>query len=188
MLQFVKVLFFTAFIFVNNLAYAQERSFSKESGKSFLLGFSKNYPVGGSKNNYGPSIPHPIMGIRHVSENWILGISAHFKFLEHKHEENRIALWALQEELNYKFRLYHPLYFLIGAKFLYIYPVQRGTYPFKKKDDYGPEIGIAATSSLLYFLPRGYGIGVFADLWRGTASRKFQAWEGGVHIMIPLNF
>jgi hypothetical protein len=173
---------------VNNLAFAEEYPLPNKNKTAILVGIGRNYPVAQSKLLYSPSLYHPIVGFRHLSEHWILGVSIQFKFLENKVDETKVVLWALEEEFNYKIRLYHPLYFLIGGKTLYLYPVQKAQYPFHRRTDLAPEIGVAATSSLLFLLPQGSALGIFADIWRGTASRKFQAWEAGMYVMFPLPF
>lgn len=183
-----KTYFVLIFMFMSCFAYAEEHAFPKESRKSLLLGYGGNYPVADSADHFAPSIRHPIIGIRHVSEDWILGISAQFKMLKDKTDDSRLALWTLEEELNYRIRLYHPLYLLVGAKTMYLYPVRAAKYPFRRRTDISPEVGVAATASFLYFFGKQTGVGVFADLWRGTASKRYEGVELGVHLMFPLPF
>jgi hypothetical protein len=154
-------------------------------GRSFLLGYSKNYPISISKEKFAPSVYHPIIGMRYYSENWVLGISSQFKMLKNRSNDSKEAYWTLEEEFNYRLRLYHPLYLLIGGKTLFIYPVRAGKIPFKKREDSNSEIGVGATMSFLCLFENGSGIGVFGNVWRGTGSRKYEAREFGVHLMFP---
>ena len=181
-----KTYFVFIFMFIQSFAYAEEHAFPKESRKSLLVGYGGNYPVADSAEDFAPSIYHPILGIRHIGDDWVLGVSMQFKFLKDKTDDSRLALWTLEEELYYRIRVYHPLYFLIGAKTMYLYPVRSGKYPFRRRTDLNPEVGVAATASFLYFFGDKTGVGVFADLWRGTASRSYEGVELGMHLVFPL--
>ncbi len=174
-------------IFTTSL-FAEESSLEKESGKTFLIGYSGNYPVAHSSLTYEHSQYHPLIGMRHISENWVLGIATQYKFLKNKIDGSKLVLWALQEEINYKFRIYDPLYFLFGAKFLYLFPIQKGMFPFHKNEQFRSEVGVGTTASLTYFFMKKTGVGVFVDLWRGTATQKFQSLEFGIQMSIPLFF
>ncbi len=185
-------LWVTIFLFTVSAVYAADntdsRKFPDDRNQSFLLGLGGNYPIVDSANEFGPSIYHPIVGVRHLTENWVLGLSMHFKFFNEKADNSRLAIWALEEETSYRIRLYHPFYMLTGIKFLYLYPVQGGVYPLRRSSDYNPEVGIAATVSFLYFLSQQTALGVYTDLWRGTASRTLEGIETGVHFMFPTTF
>ncbi len=159
-----------------------------ENKQGILLGYSRNYPQLNSKKKYGPSIYHPIVGIRHFSENWVLGLSVHFKFLKDRKDDSKVAIWTLEDEISYRFRLYHPVYMLSGIKFLYLFPVQAGKYPLRRRSNSSLEIGVGATFSILYFLKPKTAFGIFADLWRGTGSRSLGGIEAGIHFMFPLDF
>ena len=180
------------FLVVTSAIYASDdknlRKFPDNTDQSILIGYSGNYPILDSADTFGPSIYHPILGIRHVSENWVLGLSMHFKFLDYKSDNSKLAIWTLEEEMSYRIRLYHPVYMLTGIKFLYLYPVLGGVYPFRRRTDFSPEVGVGATVSFLYFFSPQTAFGVFADVWRGTGSRRFQGLETGVHVMFPLRF
>lgn len=180
--------FLIFFLFLDSKIYADLHPFNEKNQKSLLLGYTRNYPVYKSSEQYKSSIYHPLIGFRHSSESWILGISTQFKILKDKKTDEDLILWTVAEEFNYKIRLYHPLYILIGGKFLYLMPVKKAVYPFIKNEEHTIEIGFGATSSLLYFFKNNTALGIYTDLWRGTGSQKFEALEVGFHMMLPLPF
>jgi len=186
----MKAYFFLLFLLVPTFAFAETvlTPFPKDSGKYLVIGYSGNYPIADSAKEFGPSQYHPTLGLRHISEDWVLGISVYFKFLRDKDQNSNVAIWTLHEEFYYRVRVYHPLYLLSGAKTLYLYPVQRGTYPFHRRDDLAQEIGIAASMGLLYFFPKEIALGAYVDLWRGTGSRNFEGLEFSMNLSIPLAF
>lgn len=183
-----KTYFTIVFLCISVFSHAEEHPFPKESRKSLLLGYGGNYPVDKSAEKFSRSIYHPIIGVRHMGEDWVLGVSMQFKILKDKADDSKLVLWTLEEELNYRIRLYHPLYFLIGAKTMYLYPVRAAKYPFRRRTEFNPEVGVAATASFLYLFGEKTGVGLFADLWRGTATRKYQGLELGMHLVFPLPF
>ncbi len=164
------------------------QEFSILSKARLLVGLSSNYPVYASTEHFRPSIAHPIVGIRYLADDWMVGLNVHYKFFQDIRDESKLSLWTLEEEFYYKVRLYHPLYVLPGFKFLYLYPTKLGTYPFRKREDQYIEVGVAVSMAFLYLFENSWGLGVFTDLWRGTGTTRFEGVELGVQILVPLRF
>lgn len=169
--------------FLSSETYADEHP--RQSGNSFLVGFTKNFPTLHSRKIYQSAQIHPLLGIRYSSEHWVLGISTQFKILEQKDNSQSFVIWNLQEETYAKIRVHHPIYMLLGAKFLYMMPVERATFLMEKRENYSREIGVAASVALMYAHSFNSSVGVYVDLWRGTASRHFQSFEMGFFVMFP---
>ena len=174
-------------------AFAELRrsEYERSDRTRILLGYGGNRPIWDSVRlfDYGPSIFHPIVGVRYFMNSWVLGADVHFKFFQDEEDGTRLVLWTLEEEINYRIRLYHPFYLLLGWKFLYLYPVERGKYPFRKRTDLnGAEVGVGLTSSLVYEFPKNIALGVYVDAWRGSGSRRYEGVEYGAHLMLPLPF
>src|SRR4051812_36999873 len=110
--RLIKAYFLFIFVLVNNLGFAEEHLFDapKESGKRILIGYGGNYPLANSAKTYESSLYHPIIGVRHISEDWVLGLSTQFKFLKNKETLDQVPLWSLEQEISYRIRLYHPFY------------------------------------------------------------------------------
>ncbi|MBI2601983.1 MAG: hypothetical protein HYW48_02915 [Deltaproteobacteria bacterium] len=153
-----------------------------------LLGYSRNFPVADAKRRYSPSILHPTVGIRYISQDWVLGFTGHFKFFTDNWEESKLSMWTFEQEFYYKMRIYHPFYFLLGGKLLYIFPTTRGMFPLRKREEHFIEVGIAATASFLYELSNTLALGIYLDRWRGTRTKRLQGLECGIQIIIPFDW
>lgn len=183
----MKVFYWVIFAVFSMHALAQEPDTSDKliSGHNryISLGYGWNYPVFKASDKFLPSIGNTILGFNHLSEDWLLGVSVHFKFFQDREDGSKLSLWTLEQHSYYRTRLYYPLYLLSGGKFLYLYPVQKGTYPFKKRIDLKPEVGISASLGLLYLISEKFALVPYADLWRGTGSRKFEGIELGLNLL-----
>lgn len=188
MFYFKKQVFFIVFYIFCYAKIAYPYEGEAWSKNSFLIGYGGNYPILQSRDRFEYSLFHPKIGIQHMTEEWILGLSTQFKILEDSKEDESVVLWNMQQDFYRKWRLYHPFYLLIGGKFLYLMPVEKAILPFRKSDKFKTELGVGISIAFLFLYSRETGGGFYIDAWRGTATRKFQSLEIGLFAILPLQW
>lgn len=144
--------------------------------------YTANYPTGNGNEYFDTGFRKLIFGYTHfLSEKWGVGLSIGFKSFKRKDIDREFALLSLSNESFYITRLYHPVYFLIGTKLLYMTPNQRSKLPPLRDPDYETEIG-AGVSAKLCYIDKSWLYWLRVDRWRGTKTNRLHGFEVGLGI------
>lgn len=117
----------------------------------------------------------------HLGEDWMVGVGYRIKSMKRK-EGGNLSFMSFTNHTQRVFRLYHPLYLLMGTEWSYLMPTAQVSLPPVKDPDYATEIAIGLNGSLwLYLSPR-----VILELrtmrWRGTKTNRLHGWQSDLGI------
>lgn len=112
-----------------------------------------------------------------LNKTWAVGVSTGFKAFKFKENNESFALFNISNYAYYMIRLSHPLYFWAGGRWLYLMPLKKPQFPFRRNDDFQNEIGIAASIILTYFTSTDLAFTFRMDRWRGTGTDNLHGIE-----------
>jgi hypothetical protein len=159
-------------------------------GNNYLLTeIQSNQPASFTQNEFSGGAPFAALSYRHtMSEKWMMGVGLTFKLLRSRElGADSLAIWTIHHEALRVIRVYHPTYFMVGTRILYMVPAQNHTLPLKRNEDFETEIGGAATASLVHVLNSKNAISLRVDRWRGTRTQIFHGIEVALGYMYNLD-
>lgn len=123
---------------------------------------------------------NPIYGLKYahrLDSQWIVGLRIQRKPLLKKKDDQPLSLLSFSNQTQALFRLYHPLYFLIGTEISYLFPARKSSPPPIKDIELSTEVGAGLNSSLWWFFsPRS--VAEFNLVrWRGTKTNRLHGIE-----------
>lgn len=143
----------------------------------------KNFPVGRSAEAVKPGFYHPKIGYRYVMDDtWLTGVSAQFKVLRGTEHATAVSLFTIEEQTQRLIRLYHPYYFAVGGKFMYLLPANKPRFPIQKHSQFGIEVGAGLSLAVLRQVGNFGYFGMYIDRWRGTKTTKLEGIETGLFL------
>ncbi len=147
--------------------------------KDFLsLELTQNYPTSTMAGKLNPDSRQLHVTYYHLlNKTWAVGISAGFKSFKFKASNDSFALFNISNYAYYMIRLSHPLYLWAGGRWLYLMPIEKPQFPFRRNDDFQNEIGIAASLLLTYFTSDDLAFTFRVDRWRGTGTDNLHGIE-----------
>ena len=165
--------------------YERPKIFSKHY---YGLGLGKNFPEGKSRRLFKPGFYQPIIYYKYsLLDSWMMGMSAQFKVLKKKEDNQTSGILSIAQQSMYIVRLYHPTYLQFGAKILYLLPARRAGFPVQRDPKFTIEVGVSGSIILSTIVFDRAILNVFVDIWRGTKTSRFQAIESGLSIDFAFN-
>ncbi len=150
---------------------------------------NKNRPLIHTKNHLLDGKLTYVLGFRYFYQpNWILGASASFRsFVEKTSPASELSYLSLNHEALRVFRIYHPAYFLIGARFSFMLPATASRLPLARYSKYETEIGAGISAAFVIHTSQRLSLQVRADRWRGTKNNELHALEtsAGLTYRVP---
>lgn len=114
---------------------------------------------------------------RYLDDNWIAGVGYRVKSFIRK-DDQALSILTLSNHTQRIFRLYHPLYLLVGTEWSYMIPTIRVSLPIVKDPDYATEIGVGLSTALWFYLGPQVPLELKLMRWRGTKTNRLHGWEG----------
>lgn len=186
------LLIISAIFLCDTIAKAQD--FNEKDPEAFgsnyaLLELQSNYPTSFSQNEFAGGAPFGAFSYRHtMDDKWIMGVGFTFKLLKSKDpSDGPLSIWTIHHEGLYIIRLYHPTYFLVGTRLLYMVPAEKHTLPLQRSEDFETEIGAAITASIVQIINESYAATLRIDRWRGTRTQIFHGVEVALGLMYNLD-
>lgn len=160
---------------------------TEEAQETIPKGYAKDYiffqtgyetPVSESADLF--EAQNPIYGLKYshrLDSQWVVGLRFQRKPYVKKANDQTFSLLSFTNQTQAIFRLYHPLYFLVGTEISYLYPAQKSSPPPIKDPDLSTEVGVGVNSSLwLLFGPRKV-LEFNLVRWRGTKTNRLHGIE-----------
>lgn len=113
---------------------------------------------------------------RRLADYWIAGVGYRVKSFI-RNDEGSLSLLTLSNHTQRIFRLYHPLYALLGSELSYMIPTTRISLPIVKDPYFSTEIGVGLNASLWYFVSPHLPLELRVMRWRGTKTNNLHGWE-----------
>ncbi len=113
---------------------------------------------------------------RHFGDYWIAGMGYRVKSFIRK-DDQALSLLTFSNHTRRIFRLYHPLYALIGTEWAYVIPTSRISLPLVKDPDYSTDISVGLSTSLWLFITPHFPLEFHVLRWRGTKTNRLHGWE-----------
>ncbi len=130
---------------------------------------SQNFFIRG-KEGFGVSYSY------YLARRLIVGVNFKNRMFLKKNGQN-LSLMTFGNHTQGVFRLYHPLYLLLGTEWNYMIPMADFKLPMIKDPAFTTEIGVAATASLWYFLTPSWLSEWKIQRWKGTKTSRLDGWE-----------
>lgn len=138
----------------------------------------KNFPVANGLSYLRSGSPSLGLSYLHVlSQDWLVGVSVSFKDLSQREDDSSIAFLELSNQAQYIFRLHHPIYLLLGTKWLYLSATKSVAFPLSKEEEFRSEVGVALTSSIVWRFSKEWLWNMRLDRWRGVGSNRLHGLE-----------
>ena len=112
----------------------------------------------------------------YLARRLIIGVNFKNRLLK-KRSGGPLALMTFGNHTQGIFRLYHPLYLLLGSEWSYIIPTKSLQPPFEKDPSYSTEIGVALSASIWYFLHPRWLTEIKVQRWKGTKTSRLDGLE-----------
>lgn len=145
----------------------------------FLLA-NHDVPIGSSTANlktgkagYGFDYHH-LLG-----EDWMVGVGYRVKSMTRK-DGRALSFINFTNHTQRVFRLYHPLYLLMGTEWSYLLPTSQVSLPPIKDPEYATEIAVGLNSSLWFFLSPRFVLELRTMRWRGTKTNRLHGWQSDI--------
>lgn len=166
---------------------SQDLTSSPSSQNSYSLGLARNFPVRWAADHYSAGDLQPIIGYQYfMGRGWLLGVSGQFKMFYSTDLEQSQNFLTLAQESMYEFRLYHPIYLLVGGKLLYILPVEKVHIPIVKSRTIDTEIGVAAALAGMVKMSEKRAVSLQWNRWRGVRTNKLHGVEFSIQYHVVL--
>lgn len=187
-----RVLFMLAIIF-----FASPRIFAQDLDRPdnpfqrqyLFIESASNFPISQSLDRFRPYQRTLGLSYSHVlSSDWIVGVSGQFKSMRRKDIDREFALLTFSNQAQYIVRIHHPLYLLIGGKWLYMVASQRARFPLVKDPDFETELGAGLTATFAYILAEDWIVSARLDRWRGTTTNRLHGIEAAIGLGRTFNW
>ena len=116
---------------------------------------------------------------RHFGDYWIAGLGYRVKSFIRK-DDQALSIPTISNHTRRIFRIYHPLYALIGTEWSYMIPTSRISLPLVKDTDYSTEISVGLSTSLWFFVTPHFPLEFHVLRWRGTKTNRLHGWESSL--------
>ena len=170
------------FVVAPAIAAAQEQDDQETIPKAY----SKDYafvtvpyeqPYGKTRSLYkSESLGIGVKYAHRLDSEWIVGLKFERKPVI-RTDGKTLNLIVFSNQTQAVFRLYHPLYILVGTEVSYILPAQKSSPPFTKDPDFASEIGAGLNSSLWWLTSRKGVVELHLSRWKGTKTNNLQGLE-----------
>lgn len=107
-----------------------------------------------------------------LSFPWIVSVGARSQAFMNRSTQIPTSILTLFNSTQRVYRLYHPLYLLLGTEIEYLIPFRKLNPPLAKDPDFNTEIGLGAKASLWYLLSTQWVISGEISRWRGTKTNR----------------
>lgn len=112
-----------------------------------------------------------------LASEWIVGLGFKRKPMIAKDDDRPISLLSFSSATQKIFRLYHPLYLLVGTEVSFLMPAQKSSPPFVKDPQYATEVAAGLNTSLWWLTSRKGAVELHFSRWKGTKTNKLQGLE-----------
>jgi hypothetical protein len=147
--------------------------------------YSHNEPVGPSQSELRTHQNSPGFAYMHrLGHPWVVNVGYRSQAFINQAQNRPVSLITVFNSTQRMFRLYHPLYALVGTEILYLIPVQKANPPITKDADFSTEIGIGAAGSLWYLMSQNSVLALDVQRWRGTKTDRLH----GVSLTLGLGW
>lgn len=147
----------------------------------FLVGLTRSQPIDKSAERFSMGeFSSQIEFAIFLDESWLIGFGGGFQAFAEPDKGKDIPIARFFQRTRKFFRLYHPVYFATGFELSYIYPSKNQDLVPELSKEFGVEVGVGIVNSLALRLGRTSMLVLQGNVWRGTGSRKFMAYEFGL--------
>ncbi len=112
-----------------------------------------------------------------LESEWVVGLGFKRKPMIAKDNDRPISLLNFSTQTQKIFRLYHPLYLLLGTEISFVMPAQKSSPPFVKDPDFATEVAAGLNASLWWLTSRKGAVELHLSRWKGTKTNKLQGLE-----------
>jgi hypothetical protein len=173
-------------------SFAQETSKTSEiipehyPKNYFLFQANQTQPLGKSKSRF--DLGTQGFGLNYsfyLAKRLIVGIHFKNRVLD-KRDGQSLTLMTFGNHSQGVFRLYHPLYFLVGTEWNYTIPTLSTQLPVLKDPEYSTEIGVGLGGALWYFFTPKVLSELKITRWKGTKTSRLEGLEASLGIGLSL--
>lgn len=118
---------------------------------------------------------------RRINLQWSAYLSTKLNMFE-RLDNRLLPVFTLGKGLKRRFYLSPNIVAQVGAGLLYLMPLRSGALPFAEAEDYLSEIGWSVETGVSYEFSSGLHLGWSVQVWRGTATRKLQAYQTSLQL------
>ncbi len=171
-----------------NSLFAQEHSKTPEiipeayPKNYFLLQANSNLPQGKSRERFsGGDKGFGVSYSYALAKRLIVGVNFKDRVFIKKNGTH-MTLMTFGNHTQGVFRIYHPLYLLVGTEWNYMIPTLSMQLPVIKDPDYTTEVGVGGSAALWYYLsPKWLAEGKVMR-WKGTKTSRLEGWDFTVSV------
>ncbi|RYZ58404.1 MAG: hypothetical protein EOP07_07165 [Proteobacteria bacterium] len=155
-----------------------EETIPKAYSKDYVfLTMPYEQPYGKSRSLYSnDTVGAGIRYAHRLDSEWIVGLKFERKPVIRK-DDKPMNLLVFSNQTQAVFRLYHPLYILVGTEISYVLPATKSSPPFTKDPDFDTEIAVGLNTSLWWLTSRKGIVELNLSRWKGTKTNNLQGLE-----------
>lgn len=112
-----------------------------------------------------------------LESEWVVGLGFKRKPMIVKEDDRQLSLLNFSTQTQKIFRLYHPLYVLVGTEISFVMPAQKSSPPFVKDPEFATEVAAGLNTSFWWVTSRKGAIELQFSRWKGTKTNKLQGLE-----------
>ena len=195
-IKVMAIYFYLSFLFLSSFASfayvdptksnEKKNNLTKLPKHVLLFSLNHNSPLKRTKENFPVGDFNYSLTYRYIYEEiWIFGLSAEQKIFKQKENLEKYPILNLSHESLRNFPLYKSFYFAFGLKTNYLYPLKPQN-DASGQSKLKPELSLAVSSNLSYFIDETFSIWTHLDYWRGTKTSQIQGFEWGVGLAFRL--
>ncbi len=115
----------------------------------------------------------------HLGEDWMVGVGYRIKSMMRK-DGRALSFMSFTNHTQRVFRLYHPLYLLMGTEWSYLMPTSQLSFPPIKDPEYATEIAVGLNGALWFYLTPRFILELRTMRWRGTKTNRLHGWQSDI--------
>ncbi len=115
----------------------------------------------------------------HLAEDWIVGVGYRLKSMTRKSGKT-LSFMSFTNHTQRVFRLFHPLYLLMGTEWSYLMPTLETSIPPIKDPEYETEIAVGLNGALWWYLSPRVLLELRTTRWRGTKTNRLHGWQSDI--------
>ena len=138
-------------------------------------------PLGETRSRYrSESVGLGIRYAHRLDSEWIVGLKFERKPVIGQSDGRSLGLLVFSNQTQGVFRLYHPLYLLLGTELSMVMPSQKATPPFAKDPEFETEVALGLNASLWWLVSHKGIVELHLSRWKGTKTNKLQGLEASI--------
>lgn len=162
-------------------AESSEPTISEERLVQYIrLGFIKQLPAIRPKNNFKTSSDLGLnIGLEYeYQKSWLLSFDLKISNLENPQLNfDEVAFFTLQQSVKYLFRIYYPVYLMLGYDFGIMYVARRMRAPPEAHPDFKTKSIFGLNTGVLWKFSDVLRFHVNISRWRGLDGDKLHGYE-----------